>query len=1848
MKNPLNLGDNQRTAKTFRRLPMPRLTFVAVLLGVLWISALNLFAQKPLPPCTVTQTILYSNSVYSGPNCEWLESDDFPFQPTQGHFMTIVNTNYVSVSGALGGIPLNPSMPTGATNLNVSITGKRLQTKLDLSTNAANWYISIMWIAWKDDCSSCISQGAAVVNNSVEVAVRLGKDNFGRSSGQLLLDFETPTNLLAQPAGLQAQLADGVEAITNSGVLRQVRTSQMLADIVTSNATSYAVNYYHTNAFSSTKGTNGLYPPVADSYLSVAISDPDGGTNTSKRLRVLQTGDLGTQQYDYVWSDSPAGWTLTSGSGGEQRREVRTKLWTDSTTCITTNEIRDASNNLVFKKIETFKAYPDWGMTNLTAQTIGPDTAVPQTSTWTYCTNATDPNYRQLTLVTRPDGSWEKRDYDSCSRVIRKMTPFGDSPYTAASNECRMTEYVYVDEATKRWTMETDYVLGQETGRRFHVVNGDITWEVVCTTNGVGYYTNANTLATVTTHSADTNAAYAVYGEPLSIQHSDGTLSVFSYNFSGDGLTKTNTEWRGAPNSNYTSVTNGTCTVTVSDQTGQQISKDVYAIVGSQLELLTSSWVSSRDGLGRPTRTDYSDGTCEIFTNGCCGLESSIDREGIATFFDYDSLKRPTLTTRAGISEASAFDAAGNVIQSWMVGANSGYKLISASSFDQAGRLLATTNALNGVTSYAETSDTAGRVVQATTYPDGSIRVQTNHLDRTPLSITGTAVHPIAFVYNVDGDGEYVQKIKLGASGATDEWVRRYKDYAGRPYKTLYPNNSSEQSYFNAQGQVVKEVGRDGQVRLYRYNTRSEVEHTAIHLDTGDEINFAGTDRILRTVSEVATHGTTVVQRVSTWDWPTTGDNPRLVNVADASVDGRNTWVSSFGRSNRTETVLSGSGGKTVTATEPDGSYTVSVFTNGLLLSATRYASNSTPIDGQTIGYNEFGRQVAVTDARNVTVSNVLDAADRVLAVIEVAPGLAARITSNVLNQAGRPLYVIQPDGGVVTNLFLPTGELTNTCGARTYPVAFGFDPQGRKTSMTTWTNFAARSGAAITSWAFDPSLGFLTGKTYADNSAVLYTNSGGGRLQTRLWARGIATSYGYNGANDLLTVTHSDGTPGVTNTYDRLGRVQTVSDGVSSRTLGYNEFGQVTNETYTTGLLSGCSVVRSFDTLGRLLGVSVGGVTGVLPVSYGYDSASRLQTVGFGGNTVTYDYAPNSALVSGLTYSNGLIAALNTVKSYDGLGRLTNITSSAVSPTSVTQSVVNSFSYQYNTADQRTTNTFADGSYWSYGYDGLGQVTNGARKWASGEAVAGQQFGYAINDIGNWSAAVVNGRTANYTANNLNQYTQRTVPGALDVLGSAHSNAALTVNGQAATRQGAYYHQEIAVTNSAAAVWQPISVVGTLTGTGTNNPDIIVTNSGSLFLPQTPEAFTFDLDGNQTSDGRWTNTWDGENRLISMETCSDLSTNVPHQKIICQYDSRWHRVSKVVSNFTGGVWVEASNLRFIYDGWNLLAEIGTGGSVARSYVWGLDLSGSMQGAGGVGGLLAMTAGTNGTHFVACDGNGNVVQLFKSNDAAVTAVYEYAPFGDTLRATGPMAGEMPFRFSTRYTDHETGFQYCDMRYYHPDQGRWLSRDPITEANISSKVRTFDGLSIPHVDSDSLNEYVYVVNSPINEIDLLGLATLKNSTTNPLLILVKFRLSPDCIAFIKTNYNVQLDRGFHALYILAPGMDTANMGFINDVDAFWSAASPGTGGTARKTIGWWSYNITTKNINSSGWDVGSISIKFLQSASFTDFINNGIDKTLRSHVIAGSNSCRCIATDIEMVDRAVAVGRNAMTRFPAAK
>jgi len=240
---------------------------------------------------------------------------------------------------------------------------------------------------------------------------------------------------------------------------------------------------------------------------------------------------------------------------------------------------------------------------------------------------------------------------------------------------------------------------------------------------------------------------------------------------------------------------------------------------------------------------------------------------------------------------------------------------------------------------------------------------------------------------------------------------------------------------------------------------------------------------------------------------------------------------------------------------------------------------------------------------------------------------------------------------------------------------------------------------------------------------------------------------------------------------------------------------------------------------------------------------------------------------------------------------------------------------------------------------------------------------------------------------------------------------------------------------------------------------------SGNALVAKHPEAFSYDADGNLTQDGRWHYTWDGENRLVRMSSANTNPAVGPQQWVEFEYDWQGRRISKKVG--AAGSGVATNDLRFVYDGWNLLAILTSDFSLLTSFTWGLDLSGTMEGAGGVGGLLWMTvpSGANaGTYFYAYDGNGNVMALVSAADGSVAARYEYGPFGELIRATGPMAKVNPFRFSTKYQDEETGLVYYGYRY--EKDGGWLSRDPLDEKG-------------------GFNLYGFVGNDPVGNSDPLG-------------------------------------------------------------------------------------------------------------------------------------------------------------------
>jgi RHS repeat-associated protein len=175
-----------------------------------------------------------------------------------------------------------------------------------------------------------------------------------------------------------------------------------------------------------------------------------------------------------------------------------------------------------------------------------------------------------------------------------------------------------------------------------------------------------------------------------------------------------------------------------------------------------------------------------------------------------------------------------------------------------------------------------------------------------------------------------------------------------------------------------------------------------------------------------------------------------------------------------------------------------------------------------------------------------------------------------------------------------------------------------------------------------------------------------------------------------------------------------------------------------------------------------------------------------------------------------------------------------------------------------------------------------------------------------------------------------------------------------------------------------------------------------------------------------------------------------------------------------------------VYDGWRVIQERDGDNVPTVSYTRGTDLSGSLEGAGGIGGLLARShdysSGTWSTHnYYQADGNGNITALVDSS-GTLQASYRYDPYGNTLSSSGSLAGANTYRFSSKEWLATAGlYYYYGYRCYSPNWQRWVNRDPIHEvgfASITMKRGFYSRLE--------QNLFAFVNNRPISFVDTLGL------------------------------------------------------------------------------------------------------------------------------------------------------------------
>ncbi|PYU53113.1 MAG: hypothetical protein DMG48_02425 [Acidobacteria bacterium] len=238
---------------------------------------------------------------------------------------------------------------------------------------------------------------------------------------------------------------------------------------------------------------------------------------------------------------------------------------------------------------------------------------------------------------------------------------------------------------------------------------------------------------------------------------------------------------------------------------------------------------------------------------------------------------------------------------------------------------------------------------------------------------------------------------------------------------------------------------------------------------------------------------------------------------------------------------------------------------------------------------------------------------------------------------------------------------------------------------------------------------------------------------------------------------------------------------------------------------------------------------------------------------------------------------------------------------------------------------------------------------------------------------------------------------------------------------------------NSAGGSFARTGLPNAMTQTAYNaNNQLTTWGTASLF---------YDLNGNMTSDGTHSYSWDARNRLQRIDLGNTASFT---------YDPFGRRATK--SNV-------GTSTTFLYDGANPVQEVIGGTNTANSL------------SGGVDEVFQRTDSAGARSFLT-DALGSTLALTDSSGTTQTS-YTFEPFGNTS-ASGSAATNS-FAYTGRELDAGNLYFYR-ARYYNPQLQRFISEDPI------------------RLRSNSINFYQYAYNSPADFRDPFGLYTFQLGLT----------------------------------------------------------------------------------------------------------------------------------------------------------
>jgi RHS repeat-associated protein len=726
------------------------------------------------------------------------------------------------------------------------------------------------------------------------------------------------------------------------------------------------------------------------------------------------------------------------------------------------------------------------------------------------------------------------------------------------------------------------------------------------------------------------------------------------------------------------------------------------------------------------------------------------------------------------------------------------------------------------------------------------------------------------------------------------------------------------------------------------------------------------------------------------------------------------------------------------------------------------------------IQYYPNGLPFILTDTRGFSTTNEYDSQGNLKAVIN-----AKEFTKSfVYDDVGRKIHEIDALNHTNSFFYDNNDNLLYTVNALGFTNSFTYDGNNNRTSLhdprdATTTNF------------FD-----LKDRLVAVTDALYHTVSNRydalDRKMQSFDARLNPTFYGYDDLGNLTAVTNAStavtqfiydpngnqthvidpATNTVTKIYDALNRQIFTIDALNhTNAIGYDALGHVIA---TTNAI--CRETYFFyDGIGHLTNV-VAALTNF--VFFDYDeNGNRIHTTDPNGHTWTnvfdelnrlveaddslghatiFHYDPVGNLTNMVTPNNATIIyqydALNRLTniicagwpsvsfSYDSVGNRTNMTDGAGTTVwqydclnrlqSVTDPFQQTVINDYDESGNRITLTYPGNHIVHYSYDALNRMT-ALTNWVDGVLT------YGYDSLGNLSTITnANQTTVAYGYDNASRLRSLT-NARLD--GSVIAAYTLVLDAIGNHRES---------TNE-----QPLfPILSNQANSYGYDSDNRLTNIDGLFV-------TSDAGGNLKTIG--TNTsfgYDFENRLVEFALTNTSGT--------CTYDGLGNRLARTMNG---------QSRRFVLDRLGaltqVLVETDTNNSPVAYYVYGLGLAQRISSGGTV---ATYHFNTQGSTVALTDSGANIMDS-----------YAYDSFGLLANADGD--SPQPFRYLGRYgiVDDSTGLLYARARYFSPQLGRFLTKDPVTGNNS---------------DGQSLNRYIYALNNPIRFLDPSGLTAHEGNSS----------------------------------------------------------------------------------------------------------------------------------------------------------